>query len=35
MEKIPNVRYPGLSDYQDADKEARSFAESLIRLLNN
>ena len=31
MEKIPNVRYPGLGDYQDADKEARSFAESLIR----
>ncbi len=31
MEKILNVRHPGLADYQNADKEARSFAESLIR----
>ncbi len=31
MEKIPHVKSPGLDDYRDADREARSFAESLIR----
>jgi 1-deoxy-D-xylulose-5-phosphate reductoisomerase len=30
MERIPLNETPGLSDYQDADREARTFAESLL-----
>jgi 1-deoxy-D-xylulose-5-phosphate reductoisomerase len=30
MEKIPLVKSPDISDYQDADKEARTCAESLL-----
>ena len=30
MDRIPLVESPGLSDYHDADREARSFAEGLV-----
>lgn len=30
MDKIPLMKSPGLSDYHDADNEARSYAESLL-----
>jgi 1-deoxy-D-xylulose-5-phosphate reductoisomerase len=34
MERIPHLANPGLGDYQDADKEARSYAESLLPSCN-